>query len=40
MSNYKVGLRLRCYLKWVAKWANEYKLSGYMNKGSEKNISM
>ena len=36
MSNYKVGLRLRCYVKRVAKWANEHNLSGYMKKDSEK----
>ena len=37
-SNSKVGLRWRCYVKWVAKWANKHKLSGYMKKGSEKHI--
>ena len=36
MSNYEVGLRLRCYVKWAAKWLNEHNLSGYMKKGSEK----
>ena len=36
MSSYKVGLMLRCYVKWVAKWVNEHNLNGYMKKDSEK----